>query len=1106
MSCSRLDRSASSFAVVALLLAGLEAPLAAATKGAPAAGAKASAVDPALLGSIEWRELGPYRGGRSGAVEGIRVDRSTYYFGSTGGGVWKTNDAGRTWKNVSDGFFGGSIGAVAVAPSDPNVVYVGTGEKTVRGNVSEGDGMWKSTDAGRSWAHAGLADSRHLTRVRVHPQNPDLVYACALGHLFGANEERGVYRSKDGAKSWERVKYVSADAGCVDLVLDPVNPRVVYATFWNVRRKPWTLDSGGPGSGIWKSTDGGDSWVDLTANEGLPRGTIGISGITVSRSNPENLYAIVEAEEGGLFRSRDGGRSWTRTSEDRGIRQRAWYYSRVYADPKDVEVVYVVNVRFHRSKDGGKSFSSIRVPHGDNHDLWIDPDDPLRMVESNDGGANVSEDGGATWSVQSNQPTAQIYRVSLDDDFPRRALGGQQDNSALRLRTRAAFDSSIGSRDWEETAGGESGHVVAKPGEPNVVFGGSYHGFLMRADHDTGEVRMVNVWPDDPMGGGAIDATYRFQWNFPLFFSPHEKGTLYAAANVLFRSRDEGQTWEKVSPDLTRNDASKLGPSGGPITKDNTGVEYYATIFAAAESALEPGLLWTGSDDGLVHVSRDGGANWTNVTPKALPEWSQINSIDVDPHVKGGLLLAATLYKLDDDQPILFRTRDYGATWTRIDGGIARHEFTRVVRADPVKKGLLYAGTERGLWISFDDGARWQKMPALDPRRDGAAGPVAGLPQVPVTDLAVVEEILVAATQGRGFWALDDLELLRAVAPGETAGANRFFAPRKVVRVGGGRDDEPRGAGKNPPHGVVFHYVLADEPAKDVEAKLEIFSEESGRSAAAQSEPLRAFTRKPKKEGPGSDKPKEDERGEDLRQLPVAKGANRFVWNLDLAPPETFDGLILWNEISGGPLVPPGSYRAKLTVGDWSEERTFEVVPDPRSKASAADLAAQYEFLVETRDKVSSIHKEVKAVRDFRGQLETLEKRAGGAADAEAGKALAERVKKLRESMTAIEEKLYQTKNKSEQDPLNYPLRLNDKLSGVYQAASFGANRPTASQIEVRDQLVAKIEAELAALAKLRAEELPAINQAALALALPYVAETPKEKEKEKEKEKGKGK
>jgi photosystem II stability/assembly factor-like uncharacterized protein len=1057
----------------ALALLALSSPLAAAApkKAAPAG----PAVDAALFGSLEWREVGPYRGGRAAAVEGVRGDRSTYYFGSTGGGVWKTSDAGLTWKSVSDGYFGGSIGAVAVAPSDPNVIYVGTGEVTVRGNVAEGDGMWKSTDAGRTWKRAGLADSRHLTRVRVSPQSADLVYACALGHLFGPNDERGVYRSRDGAATWERVKFISRDAGCVDLAMDPTNPRILYATFWNVRRQPWTMDSGGAGSGIWKSTDGGDSWSELTRNEGLPRGTIGISGVTVSPGNPDNVYAVVEAEDGGVFRSRDAGKTWTRTSDDRSLRQRAWYYSRIYADPKDADGVYVVNVRFQRSKDGGKKFESIRTPHGDNHDLWLDPDDARRMIESNDGGAQVSEDGGATWTQQSNQPTAQIYRVSTDSAFPWRLLGGQQDNSALRIRSRSAFDDAIGFRDWEETAGGESGYVVAKPDDPEIVYGGSYGGFLMRVDHRSGELRNVNVWPDDPMGAGGEGFKYRFQWNYPLLFSPHDPNLLYAASNVLFATTDGGNSWKAISPDLTRNDPKKLGPSGGPITKDNTGVEYYCTIFALAESPLTKGVLWAGSDDGLVHVSRDGGASWTNVTPIGLPEWSQVNAIDADPFEAGGAYVAATRYKLDDNQPLLFRTADYGATWARIDAGIDRTEFTRVVRVDPGKRGLLYAGTERGLWISFDNGGRWQKMPALDPEKK-----VTGLPAVPVTDLLVRDGSLIAATQGRGFWMLDDLEVLRALASGDAAGANRLFAPRPAIRVGGERDESPRGRGKNPPHGTVFHYVLAVEPAADAAFKLEILGDGDA--------VLRSFARQPKKEGPDSTKPKPDERGEDLRQLPAEKGANRFEWDLRLAPPETFEGIILWNGIENGPTVPPGSYRAKLTVGEWTATVPFEVKPDPRVGAPAADLRAQFDFLLGVRDELSEVHREIRSIRLLTGDLEALEKKAG---DGDANKPLVERSKKLRDGLKAIEEKLYQTKNKSEQDPLNYPIRLNDKLAGVYQVAALGAARPTTQAYVVRDELTGKIDAELAALRKLRDEELPAINAAAKAADLPFVAATP---------------
>ncbi|HEX6198645.1 MAG TPA: glycosyl hydrolase, partial [Thermoanaerobaculia bacterium] len=726
------------------------APAQEAAAAAAPAPLAASSVPDAALAALEWREVGPYRGGRSAAVTGIPGVRETYYFGATGGGVWKTEDGGTTWENVSDGFFGGSIGAVAVSEWDPNVVYVGTGEKTVRGNVSHGDGMWKSTDAGRTWTHVGLPESRHIPRVRIHPRNPDLVYAAVLGHLFGPNPERGVFRSADGGASWEKVLFVDEETGAIDLVMDPTNPRVLYASFWQVRRTPWSLESGGPGSGLWKTTDGGDSWQEITKNEGLPPKIWGISGVSVSPSDPDNVYAIVEAEEGGVFRSRDGGKTWAKTNSDRNLRQRAWYYSRIYADPADAESVYVLNVRFWKSKDGGKTFESISTPHGDNHDLWIAPEDPRRMIESNDGGANVTFDGGETWTTQANQPTAQMYRVSTDNAFPYRLLGGQQDNSALRIRSRSAFDGSIGVRDWEPTAGGESGWIAAKPDDPDVVYGGSYGGFLIRVDHETGERRAVNVWPDDPMGAGAGAGKFRFQWNYPIFFSPHDPDTLYAAGNVLFESTNGGQSWRAISPDLTRAVPETLGPSGGPITKDNTAVEYYATIFYALESPHEAGVLWAGSDDGLIHVTRDGGETWTEATPD-WPEWMQVNAMDAHPFEPGGLYVAGTRYKSDDFQPYLYRTTDWGESWTRIDAGIPRDHFTRVVRADPDRRGLLYAGTERGLYVSFDDGRSWRPL-QLE------------LPIVPVTDLAVRDRDLVAATQGRGFWILDDLTPLHQLS------------------------------------------------------------------------------------------------------------------------------------------------------------------------------------------------------------------------------------------------------------------------------------------------------------------------------------------------------
>jgi|GEM_PF-4707 len=766
-----------------------------------AAARNASGFEPERWKALHWREIGPYRGGRAAAVAGVPADRGTYYFGSAGGGVWKSTDAGRAWHNVSDGTFGGGIGAIAVAAWDPNVVYAGTGEETVRGNVSEGDGMWKSTDAGKTWKRAGLADSRHIARIRVHPRSPDLVYAAVLGHLFGPSAERGVYRSSDGGATWKRVLYVDDGTGAVDLAMDPANPRVLYAGMWRVRRTPYSLESGGPGSGLWKSTDGGDNWTDLSRSAGLPKGTLGIVGVTVSLSDPDNVYAIVEAEGGGVFRSRDGGKTWQRTSADHELTQRAWYYGRIFADPADAESVYVVNVFFLHSKDGGKTWKPIRVPHGDNHDLWIDPADPRRMIESNDGGANVSEDGGRTWTPQDNQPTAQIYRVSTDNHFPYRIYGAQQDNSALRIPSRSAGGFEFGRPKLEITAGGESGYILADPRNPEVVYGGSYGGLLIRLNHATGEIRDVNPWPDNPMGAGAADLKYRFQWNFPIALSPHDPRVLYAGGNVLFKSVDEGQSWTAISPDLTRNDRSRQGPSGGPITKDNTSVEYYDTIFTVAESPLAAGVLWVGSDDGLVHLSRDGGAHWQNVTPAGLPPWSQINSIEASPLDAGAAYFAATLYKTDDDRPYLYKTADYGQHWTRIDDGIDRTHFARVVRADPVRRGLLYAGTQRGVYVSFDDGGHWQPLQL-------------NLPVVPVTDLTVKEGDLVAATEGRGFWVLDDLEPVRELAadPKLSAAPVHLFTPRPAFRTSTLFGDSS-GEEQDPSSGAVIDYYLRDEPA-----------------------------------------------------------------------------------------------------------------------------------------------------------------------------------------------------------------------------------------------------------------------------------------------------
>ena len=1016
--------------------------------------------DEASLDTLEWREVGPYRGGRSAAVAGIPQDRETFYFGSTGGGVWKTTNGGGNWKNVSDGYFGGSIGAVAVSAWDPNVIYVGGGEKTVRGNVSHGDGVWKSTDAGKSWKRSGLEDSRHISRIRIHPKNPELVYAAVMGKLFGPGEQRGVYRSRDGGRNWERVLYANEQAGAVDLVMDPTNPRVLYATTWRVIRTPYSLESGGEGSGIWKSTDGGDSWVSLAGNDGLPEPPLGISGITVSPSNPDNVYAIIEAEEGGVFRSRDGGETWKRVNEERKLRQRAWYYSRIQADPGNEDTVYVLNVRFHKSRDGGKTFEEIPTPHGDNHDLWIAPDDPGRMIQSNDGGANVSYDGGESWSVQSNQPTAQMYRVSTDNDFPYRLLGGQQDNSAVRIRSRSAFGSAIGERDWEPTAGGESGHIVANPEEPDIVYGGSYGGFLVRLDHRTGNRRIINVWPDNPMGWGAAELKYRFNWNFPLMFSPHDPNTLYAAGNVLFKTNDEGQTWRAISGDLTRNIKQKQQPSGGPITKDNTSVEYYGTIFAIAESLQEPGLLWAGSDDGLLHVSRDGGGNWTEVTPGGMPDEIQINSIEAHPFEAGGLYLAATAYKSGDFRPYLFRTTDYGRSWDRITDGISSDHFTRVIRADSTRPGLLYAGTERGVYLSFDDGDSWKAMQF-------------NLPIVPVTDLAVKGDDLAVATQGRGYWIFDDLALLRQVEDDTFEKAAHLFPPSPAYRLPGKNSDKPGNRGRNPANGVVLYYWLKDGLPEDESIHLRI--------SDADDNTIRTFTRKPVKET-------EDEKpplGDDDRVLTADEGLNRFVWNMRYPGVEKFEKIVLWNDRLDGPKAVPGRYKAVLDVDDGSQVIDVEILSDPRVDASAEDLQAQFDFVWGINRKLTEIHRAISKIRDVRSQVASIEMRAG---DEERFRELTESAAGLKEALTGIEETLYQTKMEARQDPLNFPIRLNDKLAGVMFAASFGDHPPSAAQIAVRDELVAAADAQLDSLAALLDSDLGDFNALVARSGLPAVA------------------
>ncbi len=1021
--------------------------------------AAASAQDPASAWkNLKYRSIGPYRGGRVTAVTGVPGQPGVFYYGATGGGVWKSTDAGRTWLPVSDGFFRtGSVGSIAVAPSDPNTVYVGMGEGCIRGNVSHGDGVYKSTDAGRTWKHSGLPLSRHIPRIRIHPKNPDIAWAAVLGAIFNPSEERGVYKTTDGGRTWRKVLYRNDRSGAIDLALDPSNPNMLYAALWDVRRTPWSLESGGPGSGLFKSTDGGETWTEITRNSGLPKGTIGRIGVTVSGANPDRVWAQIEAEDGGLFRSDDAGKTWRLVNDNRNLRQRAWYYTHIHADPQNPDRVYAQNVQFWRSDDGGATFRPISTPHSDNHDLWIDPNDNSRMINGDDGGASVSTDGGRTWTAQ-DQPTAQFYRVTLDRDFPYNIYGAQQDNSTVRIPSRSpgAF---LTREHWWPVGGGESGWIAPSPKDSNIVFAGSYGGYLTRYDHRTRQTRAVNVWPDNPMGYGAEGMKYRFQWNFPILFSLHDSNVLYTAGNILFKSTDEGQSWEAISPDLTRNDPSKLGPSGGPITKDNTGVEYYSTIFTVAESPLAKGLIWAGTDDGLVWVTEDGGKNWRNVTPPAsqMPEWIQINSIEASPHDAKKAYFAATMYKHGDFRPYLYRTTDGGRSWTRIVQGIPEDAFTRVIREDPNVAGLLYAGTETGMYVSFDDGAAWESLQL-------------NLPVVPITDLALHKEMkdLVVATQGRSFWILDDLPVLHEWK----RRGNGFFPVEPAWRMTTAHAPVSPGmtVGENPPAGAVFHFWL-DEPPEG-EAALEIV-DPRGRV-------IRRFSsRQPREEGAGAGE-EGQQRGPAQTRFQPVKGFNRFVWDLRHEDAKSIPNLILWAGSVRGPKAAPGRYRARFSAGKVSFETEFEIRKDPRlTDVSQEDLDKQEQFLLQIRDKLTEIHESILKIRNVRAQAEAWGKR---------DPSLEKPARELAAKLTAVEEELYQTKNRSSQDPLNYPIKLNNKLAALASVAGAAEARPTTQSYQVYEDLATRANAQLRTLDSLLKKDLEAFNRLVREKNLPAVA------------------
>jgi len=1061
-----------------------------------------------LLDKLEWRQAGPFRGGRVGAVAGDPRERNTFYFGSTGGGVWKSQDAGHYWENVSDGFFKrASVGAIAVSLSDPNVVWVGMGESCIRGNVSHGDGVYRSTDGGKTWTHLGLERTRNIGKVRVHPNDPDTAFVAALGHAHGPNPERGVYRTRDGGKTWKRVLYRNERAGAIDLSIDANNPRIIYATFWEAIRRPWELVSGGEGSGIFRSNDGGDTWKEITRAKGLPKGVLGKIGISASAAKSGRVYAIVEAEDGGVYRSDDFGETWIRGSEDRNLRQRAWYYDHIYADPKDPETVWVLNVDAWRSSDGGKTFEQMSIPHGDHHDLWIDPNDPQRMIEGNDGGAVVTLNGGETWSGVYNQPTAEFYHVLTDAQTPYRIYGAQQDNTTMTIPSRAAIAGITGA-DMFAVGGGESGYIAVRPDDPNVVFAGNYQGIITRYDRRTGQSRNIMVWPESSAGEGAGSLKYRFQWTCPIVISPHDPNTLYHAGNRIFRSRDEGASWDAISPDLTRNDPSKLGPSGGPVTKDNTGAEYYCTVFAFAESTVQKGVFWAGSDDGLVHVSRDDGKTWKNVTPPGVRAWTLISIIEASPHDAGTAYVAATRYKLDDFAPYLYKTTDFGRTWKKITNGIADGDFTRAIREDPEKRDLLYAGSETGVYVSFDGGGRWHRLGG-------------NLPVVPIHDLVIKEGDLVLGTHGRSFWILDDLAPLRQFASSIARERAHLFTPKPTVRYrvdmgfpqppkigknyrmtgatmvtyrqiekpGGEKVPQNIDAGSNPLPGVPLQYWLRD---KGKEAKLS-FYDASGKvirtfkSADPEQESERAGASKeqPQKTAPeGTAQPPQTKEP----KVQIEAGLNRFVWNMRYPDAKKIEGEGgTWEAFENqlvGPQVAPGTYRTRLQIDGQTLETSFEVRKDPRVTSSQEDLEAQFRLAMQVHEKLSETHEAINAIRKLKQQLDLWESRAkdqGGQAR------LVSAAGSLKRKASAIEEELVQVKAKSRQDTLNFPAKLNAKLASLLGSVGSADFAPTQGMRDVFADLVRRTDAQTRKWQELAATDIPAFDRLVRASSVPAV-------------------
>lgn len=1010
----------------------------------PASYGAAQRVDPSIFGALQWRSIGPNRGGRSITSAGSAARPNEYYFGATGGGLWKTTDGGTTWKPVTDGQIkSSSVGAVAVSESNPDVVYIGMGETELRGNIMQGDGVYKSTDAGKTWTHVGLGDTQAIARIRIDPSNPDIVYVAALGHPYGWNADRGVFRTRDGGKTWQKILYKDDHAGAVDLSLDPHDARVMYAAIWDAYRTSWTLSSGGPRSGFYKSTDGGDHWSEITRNPGLPQGIIGKIGVAVS-ADSSRVYAMVEADDGGLFRSEDAGAHWTRVNEDRRLRQRAFYYTRITADPKNKDVVYIMNTGLFKSADGGKTVRQLRPRHGDHHDLWIASNDPNRMINSNDGGANVSVNGGETWSNE-DYPTAQLYHVATTTDIPYHVCGAQQDNSTICVTSAPGGRGGGGGggenlgRPMYSPGGGESGYIAPDPRNPDLLYAGSQGALLTEYDRKTGHMRDIQVYPLFFSGMPSSALKERWQWTFPIVFNPVDPKILYTSSQHLWMTTNRGQSWTMISPDLTRADPKTLGDSGGPITKDQNGPEIYATIFSIAPSRHDVNTIWTGSDDGYVFITRDGGKNWKNVTPKGLPDFIRVSLIEASPSKPGTAYLAAKNYQADDRKPYAYRTDDYGATWTKIVNGIPEDDYVQAIREDPKRPGLLFAGTEHGIYISFDNGAQWQSLRL-------------NLPDTQVPDLLIEGDDLVIATHGRSFYILDDISVLRQL--NGPVQSTRLFAPAPAVR--------------SLERGATFDYFLPKET--DV-VKIDILDKSGSvvRTYTGSADEEKKAQERRRAQGGGDD---EGPGRGGVRLPPRKAGGNRYSWDLRYPGPVTFDGEIFWGAPTDqGPMAVPGEYQVRLTANGVTETRPLRVERDPREiEITQADLEEQFKLAAQVRDKTSEANEMVIHIRDLKKQIDDRVKKSPG---------LSAAGERLSTHLSAVEEDVYQIRNRSGQDPLNFPIKINNQLAALLRIIETGDAKPTDQSYTVFKELSSQLDQIKQRLDAIMNSDLATFNNAA---------------------------